>query len=54
MSLQYFCSNFTFFFCLTWLFPHLKERFKLLPMEAALYSAVPLLCGRWAIGCRGG
>jgi ACS family glucarate transporter-like MFS transporter len=21
---QYFCSNFTFFFCLSWLFPHLK------------------------------
>ena len=23
--IQYFCSNFTFYFALTWLFPHLKE-----------------------------
>ena len=45
ISAQYFCSNFTFFFCLSWLHPHLKERFDLDSFEAALYSAVPLICG---------
>ena len=24
---QYFCSNFTFFFALTWLFPHIKTEY---------------------------
>ncbi|MEW4565513.1 MFS transporter [Bremerella sp. JC770] len=48
ISLQYFCSNFTFFFCLTWLFPHLKETYSLSTFEAGLYSAAPLICG--AIG----
>ncbi|MEZ4905372.1 MAG: MFS transporter [Spirosomataceae bacterium] len=42
---QYFSSNFTFFFCLTWLFPHLKSRFQLESVEAAFYSSVPLLFG---------
>lgn len=42
---QYFSSNFTFFFCLTWLFPHLKSRFDLESVEAAFYSSVPLLFG---------
>jgi ACS family glucarate transporter-like MFS transporter len=26
---QYFCSNFTFFFALTWLFPHMKQTYQL-------------------------
>jgi MFS transporter, ACS family, glucarate transporter len=42
---QYFASNFTFFFCLTWLFPHLKERFALESVEAGVYSSLPLLAG---------
>jgi len=42
---QYFCSNFTFFFCLTWLFPHLKTKFQLASVEAAIYSSAPLICG---------
>jgi MFS transporter, ACS family, glucarate transporter len=42
---QYFASNFTFFFCLTWLFPHLKERFALESVEAGFYSALPLVAG---------
>jgi MFS transporter, ACS family, glucarate transporter len=42
---QYFANNFTFFFCLTWLFPHLKTRFHLENVEAAFYSAVPLIFG---------
>ncbi|QDU75789.1 putative sulfoacetate transporter SauU [Bremerella volcania] len=45
ISLQYFCSNFTFFFCLTWLFPHLKETYSLSTLEAGLYSSAPLICG---------
>ncbi|MBC7783399.1 MAG: MFS transporter [Burkholderiales bacterium] len=48
MAVQYFCSNFTFFFCLTWLFPNLKSRFDLPPVQAGLYAAAPLVCG--AIG----
>ena len=42
---QYFCSNFTFFFCLTWLFPYLKRTYSLDSMAAGWYSAAPLLCG---------
>ena len=45
---QYFCSNFTFFFTLTWLFPHIKETYGLEMMEAAVFSAAPLVAG--AIG----
>ncbi len=42
---QYFASNFTFFFCLTWLFPHLKTQFMLSDVEAGFYASVPLLAG---------
>ncbi|MGB3585506.1 MAG: MFS transporter [Tunicatimonas sp.] len=42
---QYFCSNFTFFFCLTWLFPHLKETYSLEAMEAGFYASAPLVLG---------
>lgn len=42
---QYFCSNFTFFFCLTWLFPYVKAEYSLELVEAGLYSSVPLLAG---------
>lgn len=45
LMLQYFANNFTFFFCLTWLFPHLKTRFDLENIEAAFYSAIPLIFG---------
>lgn len=50
---QYFAGNFTFFICMTWMFPYLKERFQLSPAEAAGYAMVPLLCGsaaNWASG----
>lgn len=50
---QYFCSNFTFFFCLTWLFPHLKVKYGLDTMEAGFYSAAPLVfgaIGNWVSG----
>ncbi|NJN33877.1 MAG: MFS transporter [Saprospiraceae bacterium] len=45
LMLQYFSSNFTFFFCLTWLFPHLKTRFNLETVEAAFYASLPLIFG---------
>jgi len=51
---QYFCSNFTFFFALTWLFPHLKKTYQLEPVQAGLFAAAPLLCGafgNWFSGC---
>lgn len=50
---QYFCSNFTFFFCLTWLFPHLKAQFNLDTIEAGYYASAPFLCGalgNWVSG----
>jgi ACS family glucarate transporter-like MFS transporter len=43
--MQYFCSNFTFFFALTWLFPHLKGTYQLEPVQAGLFAAAPLVCG---------
>lgn len=45
---QYFCSNFTFFFCLTWLFPYVKSTYQLSAMGASLYASAPLIFG--AIG----
>ena len=42
---QYFCSNFTFFFALTWLFPHIKKVYNLDTVEAGLYTAIPLIFG---------
>ncbi len=46
--LQYFASNFTFFFCLTWLPPYLQDKYSLDPVQAGLYSMWPLIGG--AIG----
>ncbi len=42
---QYFCSNFTFFFALTWLFPHIKSEYQLETIEAGFYTAIPLVFG---------
>ncbi len=42
---QYFCSNFTFFFCLSWLFPYLKQKFNLGSVEAGWYSSAPFVAG---------
>ena len=55
--MQYFCSNFTFFFALTWLFPHLKRTYQLEPVQAGFFAAIPLLCGafgNWSSGWTGG
>lgn len=50
---QYFGSNFTFFFCLTWLLPHLKSKYSLELVEAGLYASAPLIfgaIGNWVSG----
>ncbi|MEO7271455.1 MAG: MFS transporter [Vicinamibacterales bacterium] len=50
---QYFASNFTFFFCLTWLFPYLQRTYDLQAMQAGLLSSAPLIggaVGNWVGG----
>jgi MFS transporter, ACS family, glucarate transporter len=50
---QYVCSNFTFYFTLTWMFPFIREKFQLSAMEAGMYSSVPLIAGalgNWVSG----
>ncbi|HAP34519.1 MAG TPA: MFS transporter, partial [Bacteroidetes bacterium] len=50
---QYFCSNFTFFFCLTWLFPYIKSTYHLESVEAGLWASIPLIfgaLGNWVSG----
>ena len=51
--LQYTCSNFTFYFTLTWMYPYIKEKFMLGSIEAGMYAAVPLIAGavgNWVSG----
>lgn len=45
MMLQYFGSNFTFFFCLSWLFPYVQTTYNLAYTEAGFYTMVPLFGG---------
>ena len=50
---QYFGSNFTFFFTLTWLFPYLKSTYDLDFQSTGFYAAAPLLAGalgNWTSG----
>lgn len=50
---QYFASNFTFFFCLTWLFPHLQQTYGLDAFQTGLLASAPLVggaCGNWIGG----
>ncbi len=50
---QYFCSNFTFFFCLGWLYPHIKSTYDLSSGQASILAALPLLggaAGNWFSG----
>lgn len=42
---QYFASNFTFFFCLTWLFPYVQKTYSLTYTQAGFYAMIPLLAG---------
>lgn len=50
---QYFCSNFTFFFALSWLFPHLKKTYNLETMETGLYTSAPFIGGAVGSICAG-
>lgn len=53
LCLQYFASNFTFFFALTWFLPFFKKGSGLEPTTAAWYAAAPLLAGavgNWVSG----
>ncbi|MEN9580458.1 MAG: putative sulfoacetate transporter SauU [Pseudomonadota bacterium] len=45
MMTQYLFANFTTFFCLTWLYPHVKKTYDLTATDAGLYAMIPLLCG---------
>ncbi len=50
---QYFSSNFTFFICLSWMHPYLKQHYQLSAADAAAYSMAPLILGataQWAAG----
>jgi MFS transporter, ACS family, glucarate transporter len=42
---QYFAGNFTFFFCLTWLYPYVQNTYQLSYVEAGWYAMIPLVCG---------
>ena len=42
---QYFAANFTFFLCLSWMFPYLKKQYQLSDSRAAAYAMAPLLLG---------
>jgi ACS family glucarate transporter-like MFS transporter len=42
---QYIASNFTFFFCLSWAYPYVKERFALEGLEASFLVSIPLYFG---------
>jgi ACS family glucarate transporter-like MFS transporter len=45
MMVQYFASNFTFFFSLTWLYPYVKTKYNLAAVDAGFYAMLPLLAG---------
>jgi len=50
---QYFASNFTFFFALSWLFSYIKDRYGLGMVETGFYAAAPPLAGavgNWTAG----
>ncbi|MEM6980640.1 MAG: MFS transporter, partial [Planctomycetota bacterium] len=53
LSIQYFASNFIFFFGLTWFFPQLMTRYELSGLQASLFTAGPMVCGaigNWTAG----
>jgi ACS family glucarate transporter-like MFS transporter len=50
---QYFASNITFFFCLSWAFSYIKKRYSLDFVDAAIWTGIPLLggaVGNWIAG----
>jgi ACS family glucarate transporter-like MFS transporter len=50
---QYFASNFTFFFCLSWLFPYVQKTYNLSYTDAGFYAMIPLLGGAAGNICSG-
>lgn len=42
---QYVCSNFTFYFTLTWMLPYITDRFQVDIVQAGIYSMFPLFAG---------
>jgi ACS family glucarate transporter-like MFS transporter len=50
---QYFAGNFTFFFCLSWLFPYLKRTYELDSISAGWYAAAPFVAGALGNICAG-
>ncbi|MCX6221491.1 MAG: MFS transporter [Bacteroidia bacterium] len=51
--IQYTCSNFTFYFTLTWMYPYLQERFMLDGVKTGFYAMIPLIfgaAGNWISG----
>ncbi len=53
LMLQYFASNFTFFFCLSWLFPYLKKTYQLDSLSAGWYATAPFVAGALGNLCAG-
>jgi MFS transporter, ACS family, glucarate transporter len=45
LMIQYFSSNFTFFFALSWMFPHIQSTYDLTPSQAGMYASFPLIFG---------
>jgi ACS family glucarate transporter-like MFS transporter len=53
IMLQYFASNFTFYFCLVWAFSFIQEKFGLNLQKAGFLAALPFLggaIGNWTAG----
>lgn len=48
LMIQYICSNFTFYFSITWMYTYILERFQLGAVETGFYVSIPLIAG--AIG----
>jgi len=48
LMIQYICSNFTFYFSITWMYTYILERFQLGVVETGFYVSIPLIAG--AIG----
>jgi ACS family glucarate transporter-like MFS transporter len=44
LMVQYFASNFSFFFCLSWLFPYVQQAYALTYEQAGCYAMIPLVC----------
>ena len=48
LMIQYVCSNFTFYFTITWMYSYFLERFNMGVVVTGFYTSIPLIAG--AIG----